>query len=285
MSRIRYQSKENGRAILKDNWPKAIAIFMILTTMVVGISVLENRYRQAFGIPQEDSQGLLAMNPPSLIISAVFSVLMVLFTQPLSMGQKEWYWRLSGNQEVYVGDVFGWFGSLRLYFKSLWLWLNIYVRYLLWAVAICAVPYAMVFGSVYGLLRHSTQPVLLAAGVLLMIFGLLLLIAAIFLLLYVVMRYMLASYLMVEDNTRKVGGVIRDSVRYSRSYRGEMFRFFLSFIPWAVLCILIVPLFYVVPYFNASLSVFARHLIFAQRANEKQDPGAPSQGPDRPVQL
>ena len=277
MSRIRYQSKENGRAILKDNWAKAIAIFMILTTMVVGISVLESRYRQVFGIPQEDSRGLLSMSLPSLIISAVFSVLMVLFTQPLNMGQKEWYWQLSGHQEVHVGDVFGWFGSLRLYLKSLWLWLNIYVRYLLWAVAFCAVPYAMVYVSAYGLFRHSTQPVLLATGMLLMILGLLLLFAAIFLLVYILMRYMLASYLMVEDNTRKVGAVIRDSVRYSRNYRGEMFRFYLSFIPWAMLCILIVPLFYVVPYFNASLSVFARHLIFSQRAKEKQEPARPVQ--------
>ena len=285
MSRIRYQSKENGRAILKGNWAKAIAIFMILTTMVIGISVLENRYRLVFGIPQEDSRGMPNVTASSLIISAVFSVLMVLFTQPLSMGQKEWYWRLSGNQEVHVGDVFGWFGSLRLYFKSLWLWLNIYVRYLLWGIVILAVPYAMVFGSVYGLLRHKTEPVMLAVGMLLMIVGLLLMIAALCLLLYVSMRYMLASYLMVEDNTRKVGGVIRDSVRYSRGYRGEMFRFFLSFIPWAVLCFLIMPLFYVVPYFYASLSVFARHLIYARRAAERQSRESPSQGPDHPVSL
>lgn len=264
--------------MLRGRWMQAIALMLILSAMVLGLNLLEDRYRSAFHIPLISGQWEYNLTVPSLIITGVFSVLTILFTQPLAIGQSEWYWKVSGGDEVHVGDVFGWFGSLRLYGKSLWLWLNLFVRYLLWSVAICALPYACILTSVYYFLpRRSETPYLMAAAFLL-VFGCLLLLVAVFVLLYVAMRYFLAPYLLVEDNTRRVGAIVRDSVRFSKTYRWDIVKFVLSFIPWFISCYFILPMLYVWPYFFSSSAVLARHIILTARSQSEETTPPPAAG-------
>lgn len=268
MSRIRFQSKQNGRAMLKGRWMQAIVIMLILGAMTVGLNLLEDRYRSAFHIPLLSGQWQYNLSTASLIITGIFSVLTILFTQPLAIGQTEWYWRLSGGDDVHVGDVFGWFGSFKLYLKSIWLWLNLFVRSLLWAVAICALPYACILTAVLYFLPRRGQTADLMAAAFLLVFGCLLMLVAVFLLLYVIMRYFLAPYLLVEDNSRRVGEIIRHSVRYSKAYRWEIVKFIFSFIPWFLTCYFVLPLLYVWPYFFSASAVLARHIIYTGRAEE-----------------
>lgn len=252
---------------------QAIGILLILGAMTVGLNLLEDRYRAAFNIPLLSGEWQYNLSPASLIITGLFAVLGILFTQPLIMGQTEWYWNLSGGEEVHVGDVFGWFGSLRLYLKSIWLWVNLFVRYLLWAVAFCAVPYGCILVSVFYLLPRRSETFYLMSAAFLLVFGCLLLVVAILMLLYVAMRYFLAPYLLVEDSTRPVGKIIRDSVHFSRKYRWELVKFVLSYILWFITCYFVLPALYVMPYFFSSSAVLARHIIYTARA--EQAPGVP----------
>lgn len=278
MSSMRYKIKKNAKAVLEKNWLKAIVIILIIFFLSVAISSLETAYRKALNFPEFTTSfdSMSAMQSflsrfagTTLLLSAVFAVFSFIMTTPLKLGQTEWYWRLTDKKPQGVEGVFAWFGSLRLFAKSLWLRINIYLRMLPWFLLIIAVPYAALFIS--GILLSSKVQIVLTFALILMVVSELMLAGGLFLFLYIASRYFLASYLLVEDNTRKVTSCVRDSIRYTRGQRGEIFTFWLSFAGWFMLCALALPALYVVPYFNASSVIYAKFIIYSERMKERNE--------------
>ena len=280
MSRIRFQSKANGLLTLRGKWMKAIVIMLLMALLVFGFNEIDLAYRTATNTPEFLTDGSLNLSAASFVIEAVVTLLLLLFVPPLFTGQADWYWALSGTQNKSIGDVFGWFGSFRLYSKSVWLAFNLFIRYLFWTILTCGVPVGMVAAAWYFFPPNFTA---LAAGdtsatldynttVFVMLSGIAstLLIFALVLLCYILMRYFLAVFLLVEDSNRSVKEVIRTSRAYSKGKRGEMTVFVFSFVLWFVSLLLWFPALFVVPYFNASASVYAKHLIYTGRAAEKK---------------
>lgn len=274
LSELRTKSKMNGLYVLNGSWLKAMLIFVIVALLSFGLSALDNAYRNVFDIPMMTSDGLINTDIRSFAIEAVFTVITFFIMSPLVLGMLEWYWNLSSGKKTGVGDIFGWYGSGRLYAKSLLLSLDVGVRCLLWGLLTCGIPAALLMAAEYysggvNLLKSnlSAQDVqrLLIVGIL-TIFGGLLLIGGILLFIYLTSKYIAAYFLMVEDNTRKVSEVVRDSIKYSRTYKWEITKFILSYIGWAITCIALFPLLYVVPYFCSSLTIFIKHIIYSQRS-------------------
>ena len=272
MSRVRFQSKENGRTMLVGSWIKAVIILVLTTLMIVGISSLEEGYRAAFGIPRYLTTNTLNLSPQSFIITGISTLLCLLFLPPLFIGQTEWYWYLSEGKKPGIGDVFGWFGSLRHYIKSVWFCLNLFIRVLLWVLLICALPAIMLFYG-YNLFSTKLYDLNSLIGALLLFFGTIIMFGALFLLFYILMRYFLALYLLVEDNQRKVGKCFKEAVRLSKGYRWELYKFVLSFSLWFLTCYFVFPIVYVFPYFNTSSTVFVKHVMYSQRFKDKLNKG------------
>ncbi|HEX3026451.1 MAG TPA: DUF975 family protein [Clostridia bacterium] len=276
MSKIRQKAKASGLSLLKGKWLQAGVIILLILILEMGISALDDAYRRAFNVPLDYDQIMLGqqinLSTASFIIALVFSLLTLLLVTPLEFGQKEWFWNLAENKEPPISRVFNWFGSFRLYGKSVLLNLNIAVRSALWTILICGVPFAMIFGAYYMEIHYSDSKYLMIS-LALSLFGLLLLLGAVFLLIYVLTRYFLAVYLFVEDNTRKTNGVIKESIRISKGYRMEILKFTLSFIGWFFLRQLSYGLlsFYVDPYYYSSSVIFSKHLIYTKRAADKAD--------------
>ncbi|CDZ23585.1 putative membrane protein [[Clostridium] cellulosi] len=282
MVNLRVLSKYNGLKALKNSWLKAIAVLLILGLLVFGISQLESAYRKITEIPELTDNGLINLNIYSFIISLVFSIIAFFIMTPLILGMTEWYWNLTSGAKPAIGDIFGWFGSGKLYGKSLWLRFYVGVRKALWWLLTCGLPAVLLVAAEYYLsnvninnpqnLSDSDIRKVLIAGVL-SFFGGTLMIGGIILFLFVTSRYTLANYLIVEDSSRKVSDVVRDSIRYTKDYRWEITKFFLSYIGWAIACIAIVPILFVVPYFYSSFTVYSKHIIYEQRKIENN--GAP----------
>lgn len=280
MSRTRFQAKQNGRRILWGKWPQAMFITLLVLLLSFGVSKLEDAARDTAGVPLYFSDAsLLAPNlsPASIGIAAGFAVLGFLVMTPLRAGQAEWYWQLAGRKPNSVGNVFGWLGSLRLAGRSLALSLRLLWRLALWALLIFALPAALTLAGYYGVGGGLAADTMLVAGVLLCAAGA-------FVYLRVTARYFLARYLLVEDLSRGSKDCVRGAVADSCGFRGEIFRFELSFILWLLLCELVFPMFYVNPYYNASSAVLAQHVIFTARARHKKDkPGGPAVTEPAPV--
>lgn len=276
MSRIRFQSKLNGRRILAGNWSRAVLITFLMLLMVGGFILLEQSVRQVLHVPQMLGKGLLAQpntSTSSLVISIVFALALFFFITPLKNGQAEWYWNLMDQKDTSVGDVFGWYGSFSLYGKSILLQLHILWRMLLWGIPVYAAPGALLAVYLWVLGGANT---LLASAVLAL--SMLLFFCASIVWALLSLRYYPAVYLLVEDSTRKTNACVRTAARYSKGYFWEIFKFQISFLLWWLLCYLIFPAFYVMPYYNASSAVFARHIIYTQRAKERKLTEEPQSG-------
>ncbi|MFT9078258.1 DUF975 family protein [Ethanoligenens sp.] len=278
MSRIRFQSKLNGRRMLTGNWMRAIIITFLLLLLLGGVTLLEQSVRKVVNVPETVGSGVdtfVNTSPVSMLISGIFVVVLFLFTAPLKNGQAEWYWKLVDRKETPIGDVFGWYGSFRLYGKSILLGLHILWRMVLWAIPVYAAPGALL--TIYALLLGGADTLL---ANLLLVLGLVLFVFASLVIVAVSLRYFPARYLLVEDSKRTANDCVRTAARYSKGFRWEIIKFQLSFLLWWLLCYLIFPAFYVMPYYNASSAVFARHIIFTQRAKERQH--SPAQSADTP---
>jgi uncharacterized membrane protein len=280
----------NGLYALKASWTKAMIIVCILSLLSFGLSALDSAYRNVFSIARMTSDGLINTDYRSFIIEAVFSIITFLVMAPLTLGMLEWFWNLSGGKKTGVGDIFAWYGSGRLYGKSLLLCLSIGVRSLLWGVLTCGLPTVMIGAARYysnGInLQQSNLSAtdvqhLLIAGIL-SIFGVLLLFGGILLFLYITSKYIVAFFLIVEDNGRKVSSVIRDSIKYTSKFKWEITKFVLSYIGWAFTCIALLPVLFVVPYFCSSISIFAKHIIYSQRPKENKDDTIRFDAPESP---
>lgn len=276
MSETRIRVKQNAKLILKSSWLKAVAILLIINLLAIAISALEYAYCNAFNIKSIYDLYYSAVNLNDVYTSTgvtlVFTLLSLLLTTPLRLGQAEWYWKLTERKPQGVEGIFEWFGFLRLYAKSLWLNVYIGLRSLPWALLTLGIPSGIILGSSYLYDLNSKNADMDVIYSLLLIFGLALLLCGIILYFYIVMRFFLAKYLLVEDNTRKVTDCVRDSIRFTKGKRSEIFAFQLSFVGWLILCVLgfiIVigaPLIlFVMPYYYSSCAVYAKYLIYSAR--------------------
>lgn len=277
MPNLRIHAKINGLISLKGSWIKSMIILGIVFLLGFGISKIDDAYRNVFNIPRLTSANYINTDVKSFAVQAVFTIISFFILVPLVLGMLEWYWNLTEGNKTGIGDIFAWYGSLRLYIKSILLNLDICIRVLLWWVLICGLPSAMIFISRYyskGIditstnLSASEIQSLLISG-LLLLFGTLLLIAGAILFVFIISKYVIAYFLAVEDNTRRIRDMIHDSIIYSHGYRWELTKFILSYIGWFITCIAILPIIYVVPYFLSSTAILSKHIIYSQRAKIK----------------
>lgn len=276
---MRIKSKINGLMALRGYWIKSMVVGVILALLSIGISQLENAYCSVFNVSLVNEAGRFIFEPRVLIADAVATVISFLILSPLIIGMFEWYWNITDGKEAKIGDIFAWYGSGRLYGKSLLLSLNIGIRMILWSVLLFAVPTALeivgnlLMTSVGTNVAEMTGDTLMkyAIGVICLLGGFLLMLGAALLYVFIVSRYIPAVYLFTENKDLKSSEAIKISVKYSKVYRWEYTKFVLSYIGWFITCIFLLPLLYVIPYFFSSLTVFTKSIIYSERGKEKSD--------------
>lgn len=71
-----------------------------------------------------------------------------------------------------------------------------------------------------------------------------------------IQRYSKSMFYLACYGDFSAGDAIRESVRKAGNHMAEIFLFKLSFAPWLLLCLLILPAFYVVPYYKQSVTCY-----------------------------
>lgn len=75
------------------------------------------------------------------------------------------------------------------------------------------------------------------------------------------LRYSLACYLIIKEETLSVTRCIRLSRQYTLKPRSDLFRFSLSFLPFFIVSCFLFPILFVLPYYLMSFSIYAQYLI------------------------
>ena len=262
---LRSHVKQNARYALSGSWGRAIGIFFICVTIYIMFSLLRGMMSLLVDIPDFrdilKTPGYYLDDVPvktvaALVMEALFVLAGLIVNAPLSLGVKQWYYAMAGGQPDDLSAIFSFFSRGRLFFRALWFRVSLAVRSVLWGILFFIVPGA-VFAASWLLLDRGSNTV---GGLLALLGAMLALLSAVFWCIFI-SRYFMAPYLLAEQTGMTARQAIKHSVREMHGGRTEIFLLELSFLPWALLCIFILPLLYVVPYYSGSKALYARYFI------------------------
>lgn len=247
--------KKQATNRLKRNLAKAvsltfvvfIALFLILLSQQVIVLLLDTIFiHDAFEIGL--SRNMLAAN----LIGVGLSFLLL---SPLQLSIKGWYMKMSETNPP-LSEALGVFTSWKRY----------------WCCVFYSFIKSILFISVYFVL---ITPALIIATVLKsqldmpdktlgLLFLVLFAVMVVFIILavcyavYVALGFFYADYLFLSKKTKNPLKAVITSVHLSKYNRGNLLSLYLSFIPYLLACVLIVPIIFVAPYIKSNLAFFAQ---------------------------
>lgn len=278
--------KQNGKRCLYNNWGKAIAIVMLNIGVRLFFTLLELILSMLLGEPQLNvgvenfSLGTLPRTTLlSMLMSCILTMGYFLLHEPFEMGISRWYYGLSNGQSPEVLEIFHYYSGKKLFFRSLVLQIHVWGRRLLWAIPYFALPAAVLAFSIWSLayghhyMDYDLSAIVGIVGLFLCFF--LAVLCGIF---YgiAMQKYFLARYYMIEQNCGP-WEALKKSRHACKGKRWEIFRFKLSFLPWHLLSVLVVPALYVLPYYNISAMLYARVLMEQHYRSTQLVPVEPKQ--------
>ena len=268
--KLRKLIKQNGKRCLYNNWGKAIAIVLLLLAVGLLFTLVELCINMVFGIPQIMDVGndgyFLNDLPNTSLLSMALTLIMAcgsfLILAPLEMGVTSWYYSLSEGESPEILHIFNCFSG-KYYFRALSLQIHLWGRRLLLALLYFALPLAVFAASVLCLEfgpQYISEDMSYVIGSMGIVFSLLL--AALLAVFYAIhiQKYFLARYYVVNEGLG-VWEAMKKSRHASKGRRGEIFLFQLSWIPWFISCLLVIPGLYVYPYYEISSMIYARVLM------------------------
>lgn len=277
MTDLRRMVKRNARLALTGRWGLAVAIVLVVMSLWMALNLLEAGVFEALGLkpyvdvyntPDNFMDDLPNTTPLYLWVTLGMTFVAVLVGAPLNIGVNDWFLGLTDGAAPPFGQIFRPYGN-RTFFRAVWLEISIYLRTMLWAALLSAVPAGVLAFSVWFFeqgARTNTEQALSVMGIIL---GAGLLLAAVVFLAAVVTRYTLAPYLLCSRYAKTVRQALRLSVHYTKGHRWEIVAFFLSFLPWLLLTPLVLPVLWIYPYMQMSTALFARYLIEAGSRKEQ----------------
>lgn len=259
---LRKQVKYNAKRCLCNSWGKAVAISLMGVAIYLLFAIIEMIANLLLTLPAQTSYLIPGISDSWLLsfaISVVMAIGSFLLLVPLNLGITSWYYSLSDGISEDILNIFCFFANRRMFFRSLYLTLNIGVRVLLTSLLYLIVPGAGIGFSIWLL---STVPFAGAifAGSLALTFSAMLFLLMLGFLLVRLQKYFLARYYLL-DTTTTVHKAIRNSIHATKSVRDEIFLFKLSFLGWGIASLILLPILYTSAYYSMSAMLYARFLM------------------------
>ena len=251
--------KDAARCLFR-RWGKAAAGFLFLTGIWMLCSLLRTLIRQAAsvtGAPFALEGRTLVVNLPRIFVDGGLIFASAILFSPLVLGYIRFIYQLTTGREAPLMMIFDSLRSMRTLLWSMGsvitMWLGSMV-----ILTVCLLPGALTlfsagtFPGSDGKKAALRIAMLLLGGVLLII-GLLFAIA-------LLVRFIAVPFILTDEHT----GIFQAAALSWRATRREadgVFSLVISFLPLFLLCILLIPAIFVIPYFIASSGLYARVLL------------------------
>lgn len=244
--------KQESKALIKGKRVRALSITLFSVIFCIILTLLS--FGIMFASPLfGDSAGV---NIAAAVILGVLSLAAIFFYSSSSVGEKAWYGGITAQKSNYTRRLFFWFrpkNSMRaLRFRFLLLTVKA-----LWA-AVFFLPAAILLWTIYYLSGTGGVEfylfLSLAGGTVLMTVC-----GAIFYFI-AMQKYFIAEYLFSSNPRLSAWTAIKQSKNLLDGHITEIVRFKLSFLPWFMSCIFVVPAFYFLPYYKESCCVVAKRI-------------------------
>ena len=140
--------KAAAKSSLKHRWPEAIAVSLVLMATSLLNTVIQQVLMSVFRINVTWSlfttEGIPAYSVAAGIGIIAFSVIFSLAViVPLAFGVMRWFWLVTGGSDPTVGEIFHYFSSAKVFFKTLGLSVSLYWRIIVGTI-VCFAPYIAV---------------------------------------------------------------------------------------------------------------------------------------------
>lgn len=261
--------KENAKRALSGQWSPAIAIVLLIAgvgllfslfEMVCTIALDLPGFMDILDTPQVFFDDVMGQSGAVFGISTLTLLLSYVILTPLKLGELSWYYEAGKHQQEGIASIFEYFGSVKLFLRSVLLNLAIGVRVALVGILLM-LPASLCFAAGTFLWQSDTDPLekMLILGIYLG--GSVLLAVGLLLTLIYQKRYFVAPYLVASQHEMSIGKALKASIIATKGRQCSLVLFDLSFIGWYLLSLLVLPLLFVRPYLGVSRALYARYLI------------------------
>lgn len=247
-----------SRQLNKGNTIRSFSIViaaLISTAMLALLPVL------LLKLAEVSSYLLNGFNPLIKNLIAISGFLLVTFAavciySSFSMGEKAWYTGKLTKKKNSGKRLRFWFSPLNS-FKALRLETILFLLKLFWTIVLLS-PSALIFSAAVataytGGIEITLLMALVGGGTLLLIAGLIFRFI-------ILQRYFLAPYLMASDPKLKSILAVKQSKNLLEGHIFRIVTFKLKFIPYFLLYPLVIPIFFLHPYYKQSCSVIAKEI-------------------------
>ena len=261
------QLKKRAKTHLDVYWGESVAIFSVFASFIV-MSVLigyisteilfrnglaENRYPAIF----------FENNGYFLILLAVRLLLLYIITAPAYFGRCWCYLQAAKGQSAPANCLFSCYSTKGVFLRSLKLKLMVDLKkFFVLIPALTAVVFE------YSLLKsmyHNGINRLLM--VIFIICGIILVISLICIYSVLTMKYLLVQYLFVSNPDEDASVTIKKSSEMMHGHETSMLFICISFLGWFALCVILFPLFSVVPYFHMTIAEAVNDILSGSKAD------------------
>lgn len=239
--------KKQARSALKNNYVRALAAFVILLIPVFFIDEAAAAIFYAI-IEFIDSENLLSV----LYVLVVYPVTLIsgVLLSPMLNGYIRAFYRCAYTGELDLRDMFYYFENGR--YPST---LNLNLRYILRMILPCVIFFLplLIYVTVISVTQSGFCDTVFYGD----IYFILTVMSVITTTLYS-LKYFVVFTLSVENEQLKPDELFRFSKMIMADKTYDATRLIFSFTPWMLLCLLILPMLYVIPYMTQSLCIGAK---------------------------
>lgn len=241
--------RRNAADIIKQTLPQCFGIVALIISAYLILGALNVLAGMIF-------QTRIASSIASAIVSVAGTILI---TNPIFLGVGRWFWRITGGADDSLASVFYFYSTAGRFKRSISYAINIFLRVTIVGIVFSVPLYVQSYLDLDNLSGISGLSSLLASGIgalsaLLSNVGALIVV-------WLSTKYFVAQYIMFNDETLTPGEAILISAKVMKRRVFRTIGFFLGFFGWLILCLLILPIMYVIPLIMMSGVLYARYTI------------------------
>lgn len=265
---IRSHVKRNARNALSGNIGKGFASIGLTAGIYVFFALLERFIYFVLQLPlfKEGQTGFLLgsshtlnYEPLAMLVTGVIFVLYTFVTTPLSFGMQKWTYCLAREQKTNLMGIFDFYRSYSTFFKSYILKFHLFIRKAGWTL-LSFLPAFLLTWLLVDVFEFGNSSISIMEFVLL----LLTLVSYIIGILFTILantRYFVAEYLWIENPSMRIMDVCQGSIQVMKGNRSALFTLHLTFMPLYLLNILVLPIFFTLPYMGVIKGIYANYYI------------------------
>lgn len=251
--------KKSALQRLSENSGQGIAVCVIIISVMLVFALLNQLFYEVFdyfGI-LITYRGLFKYHDTYVLMCALCRVAQYILTVPAIVGAMWWFIHCVRGEQNPVSSILVAYSNRRMFFKTVWLKFNIHLRKLgITAIAALSIyaQYRVVADAFKGGGNNLVAVLLL--------FGMITLAVcmaaywAVF-----TLRYTLVDYIFTLNPDLSVREIAEYSKEGMKNHMGDILRLIVSFIPQFLLCLLIFPVIFVVPYFFMARAELSNRII------------------------